>query len=108
MVKARLMGVSDGVYSNKLRAMLRPFVFRRYIDFSGIHSLRNMKGMIPREVRRRGLTDNLNLGAGAIREIALLVHVFPLTPRRPAPPPHSPSFPPHPTPLPPPPLPSPT
>ena len=36
--------------------MLRPFVFRRYIDFSVIQSLRNMKGMIAREVRRRGLT----------------------------------------------------
>ncbi len=30
--------------------MLRP-VFRRYIDFSVIQSLRNMKGMIAREAR---------------------------------------------------------
>ncbi|STK47319.1 bifunctional glutamine-synthetase adenylyltransferase/deadenyltransferase [Escherichia coli] len=43
-----------------------PFVFRRYIDFSVIQSLRNMKGMIAREVRRRGLTDNIKLGAGGI------------------------------------------
>ncbi len=78
MVKARIMGDSDGVYANELRAMLRPFVFRRYIDFSVIQSLRNMKGMIAREVRRRGLTDNIKLGAGGIREIEFIVQVFQL------------------------------
>lgn len=44
--------------------MLRPFVYRRYIDFSVIQSLRNMKSMISREVRRRGMIDNIKLGAG--------------------------------------------
>ena len=46
MVKARIMGDNDGVYASELRAMLRPFVFRRYIDFSVIQSLRNMKALI--------------------------------------------------------------
>ena len=78
MVKARIMGDNDGVYANELRAMLRPFVFRRYIDFSVIQSLRNMKGMIAREVRRRGLKDNIKLGAGGIREIEFIVQVFQL------------------------------
>ena len=78
MVKARIMGDNDGVYASDLRAMLRPFVFRRYIDFSVIQSLRNMKGMIAREVRRRGLKDNIKLGAGGIREIEFIVQVFQL------------------------------
>ncbi|WGL56810.1 bifunctional [glutamate--ammonia ligase]-adenylyl-L-tyrosine phosphorylase/[glutamate--ammonia-ligase] adenylyltransferase [Kluyvera intermedia] len=78
MVKARIMGDDDGVYTSELRAMLRPFVFRRYIDFSVIQSLRNMKGMITREVRRRGLKDNIKLGAGGIREIEFIVQVFQL------------------------------
>ena len=73
-----LWAISEGVYANELRAMLRPFVFRRYIDFSVIQSLRNMKGMIAREVRRRGLTDNIKLGAGGIREIEFIVQVFQL------------------------------
>ena len=77
MVKARIMG-DDGAYASELRAMLRPFVFRRYIDFSVIQSLRNMKGMIAREVRRRGLKDNIKLGAGGIREIEFIVQVFQL------------------------------
>lgn len=78
MVKARIMGDSDDKWAQELRAMLRPFVFRRYIDFSVIQSLRNMKGMIAREVRRRGLTDNIKLGAGGIREIEFIVQVFQL------------------------------
>ncbi|HGY1229040.1 TPA: bifunctional [glutamate--ammonia ligase]-adenylyl-L-tyrosine phosphorylase/[glutamate--ammonia-ligase] adenylyltransferase [Citrobacter farmeri] len=78
MVKARIMGDTDGRYVEVLRAMLRPFVFRRYIDFSVIQSLRNMKGMIAREVRRRGLKDNIKLGAGGIREIEFIVQVFQL------------------------------
>ena len=78
MVKARIMGDREGVYVDELRAMLRPFVFRRYIDFSVIQSLRNMKGMIAREVRRRGLKDNIKLGAGGIREIEFIVQVFQL------------------------------
>lgn len=78
MVKARIMGDNDGTYARELRAMLRPFVFRRYIDFSVIQSLRNMKGMIAREVRRRGLKDNIKLGAGGIREIEFIVQVFQL------------------------------
>ena len=64
MVKARILGRDDSAYSETLRRMLRPFVYRRYIDFSVIQSLRNMKGMIGREVRRRGLTNNIKLGAG--------------------------------------------
>ncbi|MEB5922034.1 bifunctional [glutamate--ammonia ligase]-adenylyl-L-tyrosine phosphorylase/[glutamate--ammonia-ligase] adenylyltransferase [Franconibacter daqui] len=78
MVKARIMGDNDDAWSQELRAMLRPFVFRRYIDFSVIQSLRNMKSMIAREVRRRGLTDNIKLGAGGIRETEFIVQVFQL------------------------------
>jgi glutamate-ammonia-ligase adenylyltransferase len=37
-----------------------------------------MKSMIAREVRRRGLTDNIKLGAGGIRETEFIVQVFQL------------------------------
>ncbi|MBS9441849.1 bifunctional [glutamate--ammonia ligase]-adenylyl-L-tyrosine phosphorylase/[glutamate--ammonia-ligase] adenylyltransferase [Photorhabdus heterorhabditis] len=78
MVKARIMGSGSKSYCEELRQMLRPFIFRRYIDFSVIQSLRNMKGMIEREVRRRGLKDNIKLGAGGIREIEFITQVFQL------------------------------
>ncbi|MEM6052303.1 bifunctional [glutamate--ammonia ligase]-adenylyl-L-tyrosine phosphorylase/[glutamate--ammonia-ligase] adenylyltransferase [Erwinia sp. P7711] len=78
MVKARLMGGTEDRWSQELEQMLRPFIYRRYIDFSVIQSLRNMKSMIAREVRRRGLTDNIKLGAGGIRETEFIVQVFQL------------------------------
>ena len=78
MVKARILGQSDNEGYQELQQMLRPFVYRRYIDFSVIQSLRTMKGMIAREVRRRGLTDNIKLGAGGIRECEFIVQVFQL------------------------------
>ncbi|MGX8894646.1 bifunctional [glutamate--ammonia ligase]-adenylyl-L-tyrosine phosphorylase/[glutamate--ammonia-ligase] adenylyltransferase, partial [Enterobacter cloacae] len=46
MVKARVLGAEKKEYCQILRQMLRPFVYRRYIDFSVIQSLRNMKSMI--------------------------------------------------------------
>ncbi|MDX8000077.1 bifunctional [glutamate--ammonia ligase]-adenylyl-L-tyrosine phosphorylase/[glutamate--ammonia-ligase] adenylyltransferase [Xenorhabdus sp. Reich] len=78
LVKARILGNDELAYFQELHQMLRPFVFRRYIDFSVIQSLRNMKGMIEREVRRRGLKDNIKLGAGGIREIEFITQVFQL------------------------------
>lgn len=78
MVKARVMGREMHHQYQELRQMLRPFVFRRYIDFSAIQSLRRMKSMIRSEVRRRGLSNNIKLGAGGIREIEFIAQVFQL------------------------------
>ena len=76
MLKARLIG--NSAYHGQLSTMLRPFVYRRYIDFSVIDSLRRMKMMIAQEVRRKQLTNNIKLGAGGIREIEFIVQVFQL------------------------------
>lgn len=78
MIKMRIIGDDNSVYSDGLKNMLRSFVFRRYIDFSVIQSLRNMKNMIEREVRRQGWQDNIKLGAGGIREIEFIGQVFQL------------------------------
>lgn len=78
MIKARVMGREMYAQYQELRQMLRPFVFRRYIDFSAIQSLRRMKSMIRSEVRRRGLSNNIKLGAGGIREIEFIAQVFQL------------------------------
>lgn len=75
MVKSRVLG-EDTDYAQELKLMIRPFMFRRYIDFSAIESLRKMKLMISHEVRRRGLIDNIKLGSGGIREVEFIVQVF--------------------------------
>ena len=78
MIKARVMGKESFSQYQELRQMLRPFVFRRYIDFSAIQSLRRMKAMISSEVRRRGLTNNIKLGPGGIREVEFIAQSFQL------------------------------
>ncbi|WP_298939483.1 bifunctional [glutamate--ammonia ligase]-adenylyl-L-tyrosine phosphorylase/[glutamate--ammonia-ligase] adenylyltransferase [uncultured Psychromonas sp.] len=77
MVKARVLG-QEGNDKEELKNMLKPFVFRRYIDFSAIDSLRKMKAMISAEVRRKGLKDNIKLGMGGIREIEFVAQAFQL------------------------------
>ena len=52
---------------------MRPFVYRRYLDFGVLESLRDMKSLIAREVSRRELDQHLKLGRGGIREIEFIV-----------------------------------
>jgi len=57
---------------------VRPFVFRRYLDFGVFDSLREMKALIEREVQRRDLEADVKLGSGGIREIEFIVQAFQL------------------------------
>ena len=57
---------------------MRPFVYRRYLDFGVFESLREMKALIEREVERRELADNIKLGPGGIREIEFIVQALQL------------------------------
>ena len=77
MVKSRIVA-GDPKAGQVLMESLRPFVYRRYIDFSAFESLRSMKAMISREVRRQGLENNIKLGSGGIREIEFVVQAFQL------------------------------
>jgi [glutamine synthetase] adenylyltransferase / [glutamine synthetase]-adenylyl-L-tyrosine phosphorylase len=60
------------------RDVLRPFVFRRYLDFGLFDALRDMKGRISAEVARRELRDNIKLGRGGIREVEFIVQCLQL------------------------------
>ncbi|KRG68615.1 bifunctional [glutamate--ammonia ligase]-adenylyl-L-tyrosine phosphorylase/[glutamate--ammonia-ligase] adenylyltransferase [Pseudoxanthomonas dokdonensis] len=57
---------------------LRPFVYRRYLDFTALDGLREMKAAITAEVARRELADDIKRGAGGIREIEFLVQALQL------------------------------
>lgn len=65
-------------YARELMELLRPFTFRRYLDFSAIDAMRAMKQLITREVARKGLQNDVKLGAGGIREVEFIVQVFQL------------------------------
>ena len=77
MIKARVVA-GDKDEGQKLLDVLRPFVFRRYVDYSVVESLREMKRMIAREVLRKGLHNHVKLGAGGIREIEFVAQAFQL------------------------------
>jgi glutamate-ammonia-ligase adenylyltransferase len=71
-VKARAVTGAER-YRRLYDDVVRPFVYRRYLDFGVYESLREMKGMIAREVERRELRDNVKLGPGGIREVEFIV-----------------------------------
>ncbi len=80
LVKGRILGQGKNldIYAQELTSMLRPFVYRRYLDYGAIQSLRKLKHLIESEVRRRSLNNNFKLGKGGIREVEFIAQVFEL------------------------------
>lgn len=57
---------------------LRPFVYRRYLDYGALDGLREMKASIAAEVARRDMADDLKRGPGGIREVEFLAQALQL------------------------------
>jgi glutamate-ammonia-ligase adenylyltransferase len=76
-IKARAITGAEA-YSGAFDELVRPFVYRRYLDFGVFESLREMKSMIARDIARRDLGDHLKLGAGGIREVEFIVQALQL------------------------------
>ena len=76
-IKARPVA-GDFAGGDALLEALRPFVYRRYLDYTALDGLRDMKAMIDAEVQRRELADDLKLGPGGIREIEFLAQALQL------------------------------
>jgi [glutamine synthetase] adenylyltransferase / [glutamine synthetase]-adenylyl-L-tyrosine phosphorylase len=77
LIKARVVA-GDKAQGESLLKSLRPFIYRRYLDYGAFESLRNMKALIDQETRRKGLENNLKLGPGGIREVEFSCQVFQL------------------------------
>ncbi|HUP90761.1 MAG TPA: bifunctional [glutamate--ammonia ligase]-adenylyl-L-tyrosine phosphorylase/[glutamate--ammonia-ligase] adenylyltransferase [Solimonas sp.] len=77
LIKARPVA-GDLAAGQQLLKALRPFVYRRYLDYNAIGALRELKRLIEDEVSRKGLQDNVKLGAGGIRELEFIVQSFQL------------------------------
>jgi glutamate-ammonia-ligase adenylyltransferase len=81
-IKARVVTGDDHDIA-LLSAIVRPFVFRRYLDFGVIDAIRTMHAQIRAEVGRQERlhperSNNVKLGRGGIREIEFLAQVFQL------------------------------
>ncbi len=77
MVKARALH-GDAVVRQRFDALIKPFVFRRYIDYGVLEAIRRLKALINQDQRRKQQSDNIKLGAGGIREIEFIVQAFQL------------------------------
>ena len=77
MIKARVLTGAPPAMA-ALASMLRPFVYRRYLDFGAIDSLRELKAMIAKELYKKGMDANIKLGPGGIREIEFIGQAFQL------------------------------
>jgi glutamate-ammonia-ligase adenylyltransferase len=71
MQKMRI--INQTPFNQDLYDIIKPFVYRKYIDFTTIESIREMKGLIEKEVRRRQIKYNIKLGEGGIREAEFFV-----------------------------------
>ena len=76
-IKARPVA-GDLAAGEALLNALRPFVYRRYLDYSALDGLREMKSLIAAQVQRRELAEDLKLGPGGIREVEFLVQALQL------------------------------
>ena len=77
MIKARAV-TGDPQHTAELMQILRPFSYRKYVDYSAFESLREMKNLIKQETIRRNLGTNVKLGSGGIREVEFIAQAFQL------------------------------
>jgi glutamate-ammonia-ligase adenylyltransferase len=82
-IKARVISPArdlqqPGPHAAELSRLVRPFIYRKYLDFGAIDSMRKLHAQIRQEVQRRNRLNNIKLGPGGIREIEFTAQVFQL------------------------------
>ncbi len=77
-IKARVVAGGDARLADELAQIVRPFVFRKYLDYGTIEAVRQLHAQIRQEVARRDLADDIKLGPGGIREIEFIAQAFQL------------------------------
>jgi len=77
MIQARPIAGDLGLGERFLREV-QPFVYRRYLDFTTIADMKDMKARVESQLAAKGAQGNVKLGRGGIREIEFLVQVMQL------------------------------
>ena len=74
-IKARALTGSKG---DELFRIVRPFVFRKYLDYATLGAMRQLHAEVRRDVARRELAGNVKLGPGGIREVEFVAQALQL------------------------------
>src|SRR6267143_268833 len=74
-IKARAL---TGAGHDELGAIVRPFVYRKYLDFATLDAMRRLHAEVRRDVERRELAEHVKLGPGGIREIEFVAQALQL------------------------------
>lgn len=75
LIKARAVA-GDRESGARLLGNLKPFVYRRYIDFGSVEALQEMHSNVREDAHRRDRLDDIKRGPGGIREIEFLAQSF--------------------------------
>ena len=74
-IKARAV---TGNRDAELSRVVRPFVFRKYLDYGTLNAMRALHAEVRRDVARRELANDVKLGPGGIREIEFVAQALQL------------------------------
>ena len=74
-IKARPL---TGSHHAQLDAIVRPFVFRKYLDYATLAAMRGLHAEVRRDVARRERAGDVKLGPGGIREIEFVAQALQL------------------------------
>ncbi len=82
-IKARALtgdmsGEANGPAHEELARIVRPFVFRKYLDYATLAAMRSLHAEVRRDVQRRELAGHVKLGPGGIREIEFVAQALQL------------------------------
>ena len=77
LIKARPIA-GDLALGARFIDMVRPFVYRKYLDHAAMEELARYKARSDREQRREATANDVKVGRGGIREIELFTQVFQL------------------------------
>ncbi|MGH8526168.1 MAG: bifunctional [glutamate--ammonia ligase]-adenylyl-L-tyrosine phosphorylase/[glutamate--ammonia-ligase] adenylyltransferase, partial [Gammaproteobacteria bacterium] len=77
LIKARVVA-GEAAAGEELLTRLRPFVYRRYLDYGALEGMRELKLTIDRDVLRKGMQADIKRGQGGIREVEFIAQAFQL------------------------------
>ena len=75
---SRRGAVSGTAPRRRSHAIVRPFVFRKYLDYGTLEAMRRLHAEVRRDVARRELAEHVKLGPGGIREIEFIAQALQL------------------------------